>query len=442
MPPIIDAVTAATRFGFAAKSGDIEVIARDPRGWVLGQLARPPAPAAGDLPTAAAMVTAELEMRRNKGDLDARHAFEERAKAAYIAEMGARLDAAIASDTPLLDRLTYFWSNHFTVSILRPVVRGVAGAFEREAIRPHITGRFSDMLLAVARHPAMLLYLDNAISVGPNSPAGLRRDKGLNENLGRELLELHTLGVDGGYSQSDVEALARIITGWSLARPEDPNPGTFLFRPRMHEPGPKLLLGKSYAEAGYAEGEAALLDLAHAPATARHIATKLARHFIADDPPKDSVERLTRVFRDSGGELRQVTAAVVREEAAWRTPFAKLRRPDEFVIAACRVTGFTPEPEKLVGSLRTLDQMPFFAPSPAGWPDIAAAWASPEAVLHRAEWCERYAARVPDPPDPVAIAEQTFGDALPGETMQAIRLAPSRRAGLALLLASPQFQRR
>jgi uncharacterized protein (DUF1800 family) len=442
MPAIGDAVTAATRFGFAARAGDLALIARDPRGWVLGQLAQRAAPLPGDLPSAATMVVAEFEMRRDKGDTAAKRAFEERTKSVYLAEIAARLGAAIASETPLLERLTQFWSNHFTVSILRPMLRGFAASFEREAIRPHVTGRFSDMLLAVTRHPAMLLYLDNAISIGPQSRAGQRRDKGLNENLGRELLELHTLGVDGGYTQADVEALARIITGWSVARLADPDPGTFRFRPQIHEPGAKRLLGKSYGDAGYAEGEAALIDLAHHPATARHVAAKLARHFIADDPPKDSVERIARVFSDSGGDLRQVTAAVVKEDAAWRTPFAKIRRPDDLVIAACRVTGFTPRPEMLVGSLRILDQMPFFAPSPAGWPDTAAAWVSPEAVLHRAQWCERYAERVPDPPDPLALAEQAFGETLPEETTQAIRRAPTRRAGLALLLASPQFQRR
>ncbi len=442
MPPIAAALVAATRFGFAARNGDLAAIGRDPRGWVLGQLGRQPTPLPANLPSSASMVVAEFEMRRDKGDIAAKHEFNERVKAVYLAEIAARTAAAAMSDTPLLERLTLFWSNHFTVSAMRPVVRGFCAAFEREAIRPHVTGRFADMLLAATRHPAMLLYLDNAVSIGPDSLVGRRRDKGINENLGRELLELHTLGVDGGYTQADVEALARILTGWSVARLRDPGPGTFHFFPPIHEPGPKTLLGRTYREAGYEEGQAALLDLAHHPATARHIATKLARHFIADDPPKDSVERIARVFRDTGGDLRQVTAAVVKEDAAWSRPFAKLRTPTEMVIAACRVTGFTPPPPMLVGSLRILDQMPFFAPSPAGWPDQAANWMSPEAVLHRVQWCQTFAERVPDPPDPVAAAEAVFGEMLPEETMQAIRRAPSRRAGLALLLASPQFQRR
>ena len=446
MPPVSasDALTAATRFGLGARAGDLDIIARDPRGWVLGQLGKAPARLPSNLPGSARMVAAEFEMRRDKRDdkEDAKRAFNERVRAVYLAEIAARIDAAVTSETPLLERLTYFWSNHFTVSILRPAIRGFAPAFEREAIRPYVTGRFSDMLLAVARHPAMLLYLDNAISIGPDSIAGRRSGKGLNENLGRELLELHTLGVDGGYTQADVESLARILTGWSVARLNEPDSGHFRFRPFVHEPGPKVLLGKTYAEDGEVEGRAALLYLAHHPATARHVATKLARHFIADDPPRDSVERIARVFRESGGDLRPVTAAVVKEDAAWRTPFAKMRTPQELVVGACRIGAFTPPPEMVVNSLRTLDQMPFFAPSPAGWPDNAASWVSPEAVLRRAQWCQAYAARMPDPPDPVVLASAAFGEALPEETAQAIRLAPSRRAGLALLFASPQFQRR
>ncbi len=443
--PDTAALIAATRLGFAARPGDLADLSRDPRGWALAQLARPTPPLSAALPSAASMIVAEFEMRRDqraRPDEAAKRQFNERVQAVYLAEIGARVGAAVGSPMPLLERLCHFWSNHFTVSIQRPAVRGFAAAFEREAIRPHVTGRFADMLLAAARHPAMLLYLDNAVSIGPDSPVGRRRDKGLNENLGRELLELHTLGVDGGYSQRDVEALARILTGWSVARPQEPSPGGFFFRPMVHEPGAKMLLGRSFPEAGYGEGEAALRMLAAHPATARHVARKLARHFIADDPPPDSVERIARVFRDTGGDLRRVSAAVLGEDALWRTPFAKLRMPGEMVIAACRVTGFTPPPPMLVGGLRQLDQLPFAAPSPAGWPDTAADWVSPEAVLRRADWCQSFAQRLPEPPDPVELAQASFGAALSEETLQAIRRAPSRRLGVALLLASPHFQRR
>jgi uncharacterized protein (DUF1800 family) len=436
------AIIATTRFGFAARERDLAAVAGDPRGWVLGQLAHRPAQLPASLPSSASMVAAMLQARQDKKAGEQTGAKDE-LRAVFFAEIGARMNAAIASENPLLERLVLFWSNHFTVSALRPVVRGFVGAFEREAIRPHVTGHFADMLLAVACHPGMGFYLDNVQSIGPNSPFGRRRDKGLNENLGREILELHTLGVDGGYTQNDVEALARILTGWTIARLNDPSPGTFRFVPQIHEPGAKVLLGRTYAESGAGEGEAALRDLARHPATARHIAVKLARHFIADAPPQAAVDRIAKRYRDTDGDLHQVTAAMVNEVEAWQTPFAKVKTPTELVISACRASGLRDVPaEGLVGSLRVLDQPAFIAPSPAGWPDVAASWISPESVIRRAEWCQAFANRLPDPPDPVEIAAASLGDALPEETLQAIRLAPDRRIGLALLLASPEFQRR
>ncbi len=441
MTPAVNALIAATRFGFAAKPGELDIIAADPRGWVTRQIA-PPRPLAGDFPTAAAVLAETFAVQRDKKDPADRKEFNQRVRGIYFVEVAARIGAAVDSPAPLGERLTQFWSNHFTISALRPVVHGCAGAFEREAIRPHIFGRFADLLLAVESHPAMLLYLDNAQSIGPDSMAGVRQGKGLNENLGREILELHTLGVDGGYTQADVEALARILTGWSVARLKDDAPGSFKFYERAHEPGAKTLLGRRYAENGQGEGVEALRDLAQHPATARHIALKLARHFIADQPPPDAVARIAKSFIDSGGNLSRVTAAVVAEDAVWQTPFAKLRTPTDMLIAACRVAGFTPQPAMLVATLHMLDQQPFFAPQPSGWPDDAASWAAPEAVLRRAQWCEAFAGRIPDPPDPVILAEASLGPALSSETREAIARAPSRRDGFALALASPEFQRR
>src|SRR5665213_1397231 len=174
----------------------------------------------------------------------------------------------------------------------------------------------------------------------------------------------------------------------------------------------------------------------------RHVAVKLARHFIADEPPHDDVERIAKVFRDTGGDLRAVHTAVVETKDIWDKPFAKYRTPDDLVVSACRVAGFTPEAPMLVQSLKNLDQMPFYAPSPAGWPDAAAAWVSPESVLKRAEWCGNFAARIPNPPDPAQLADAVLGEAMPAETLEAIRRAPSRRDGLALLFAAPEFQKR
>lgn len=441
MTPSTSALIAETRFGFAARPGELDAIASDPRGWVTRQMVQPKT-LAGGLPTAAVMLAEQFQVMRDKKDPADRKEFNQRVRAVYLGEIAARTAAAAESDAPLAERMTQFWSNHFTVSAIRPLVHGSAGAFEREAIRPHVFGRFADMLLAVESHPAMLLYLDNALSIGPDFFAGQRLHKGLNENLGREILELHTLGVDGGYTQDDVVALARILTGWSVARLMDDAPGTFKFYERAHEPGAKTLLGKRYAEAGRDEGVAALDDLAAHPATARHVAQKLARHFIADQPPPGAVARIAKAFRDSGGDLARVAAAVVAEDEVWRTPFAKLRTPNDMLIAAFRVSGFTPQPPLIVGSLRLLDQQPFFAPQPSGWPDDAASWAAPEAVLRRAQWCEAFADRMPDAADPVALIDASIGPALSSETREAVARAPSRRAGIALALASPEFQRR
>jgi uncharacterized protein (DUF1800 family) len=441
---LTSAMVAATRFGYAPLPGELATIAQDPRGWALHQLEAKPTPLDTSLPAAATMVAEMLQARQEfhkQNDPDAKKAENQRLRAVYLAELDARMHAAVDGDAPLQERLVRFWSNHFTVSCVRPIIRGFAGAFEREAIRPHVNGRFVDMLLAVERHPAMLFYLDQVLSIGPNSQAGQRRHVGLNENLAREMMELHTLGVDGGYTQDDVEALARILTGWSIARLNDPNVGQFHFYPQLHEPGPQRLLGKIYPESGYDQGELALRDLAAHPATATHIATKLARHFIADDPPKDAVQRIAAVFRETGGDLKRVTQAVIREDAAWR-PFAKVRTPEDLLIAACRVTGFTPPPPFQVQILHVLDQQPFFAPQPEGWPDQAKDWIGPESVLHRAACCESFAARLPNPPDPVVLADDVFGEALPDKAAQAIRRAASRREGLALLIASPEFQRR
>jgi uncharacterized protein (DUF1800 family) len=441
---LTNALVAAMRFGYAPRAGELSTIAQDPRGWALHQLDAKSALLDPSLPAAPGMVAEMLQARqdfRKQNDPDAKKAENQRLRAVYLAEIDARTHAAVDGDAPLQERLTRFWSNHFTVSCVRPVIRGFAGAFEREAIRPHITGHFVNMLLAAERHPAMLFYLDQVLSIGPNSQVGQRQHRGLNENLAREMMELHTLGVDGGYTQDDVEALARILTGWSIARLKDPNAGEFHFYPQLHEPGAQTLLGRTYAESGYDQGELALRDLAAHPATATHIATKLARHFIADDPPKEPVQRIAAVFRETGGDLKRVTQAVIREDAAWQ-PFTKVRTPEDLLIASCRVTGFTPPAPFQVQTLHVLDQQPFFAPQPEGWSDRAKDWIGPESVLHRADCCENFAARLPNPPDPVILADDVFGEALPDEAAQAIRRAASRREGLALLVASPEFQRR
>ncbi|MDJ0944197.1 MAG: DUF1800 domain-containing protein [Kiloniellales bacterium] len=443
MTGLREAFIAANRFGLGARPGQLPTLASDPRGWLESQLDAEPAlpePLRG-LPPAREAVAAFLEARREGRDLA--KVIRRQAREAYMREAGLRTLAALRSEAPFHERLVAFWSNHFTVSVKRPVLFGVAGGFEREAIRPHVTGRFADMLLAASRHPAMLLYLDNAQSLGPNSRAGRWRGKGLNENLAREILELHTLGVDGGYAQDDVRALAKILTGWSLARPgKDADPGGFKFHRLAHEPGDKTLLGRRYREAGISEGEAALADLARHPATAQHIALKLGRHFIADTPPAAAVDRLARVFRDSDGDLRQVSLALVRLAEPWQEPLAKLKTPQDLVVSTLRATDFRGDAMRLVPPLRLLGQAPWSAPSPAGWPDTAELWAAPDALLKRIEFATAVAQRIGDRLDPRALAKAVIAPVAAPETGTMIARAPSRSDGLTLLLASAEFQRR
>jgi uncharacterized protein (DUF1800 family) len=362
----------------------------------------------------------------------------------FRADALARFQRAARAGVGFAERLVHFWSNHFCVSAAKgPLARAVAGCFEREAIRPHVLGRFGAMLKAVESHPAMLIYLDNAQSFGPSSMAGLNRKRGLNENLAREILELHTLGVAGGYTQADVTALARIITGWTFSGPEGRlgEPGTFVFFPNAHEPGDHALLGKVYAAGGIAQGEAALADLVRHPATARHIAAKLARHFVADEPPPRLVERLAKVFRDTDGDLKAVAIALVDADEAWTTPLAKMRTPEQFLLAALRAIDRMPEdPGALLGPLNVMGMPLWQPPGPNGWPDTVSAWASPKGIKSRLDVSAAIAARVKDLVNPTELLETIAGESASAETRQAIARAESRQQGLALLLMSPEFQ--
>ena len=446
-----DAIIAANRFGYGCGPAGTAVIGSDPKHWLKAQLARPAWPASlNGLPESASLVVQELQLRKLREDMKKRGEVPlpgqrmpgQDGHRPYLDEVAARYLAAANSATPLIERLVAFWSNHFTVSGIRPVVRPIAGAFEREAIRPHLLGSFEDMVLAVVQHPAMGLYLDNAISVGPNSRVGERRDKGLNENLGRELLELHTLGVDGGYTEEDVRALARILTGWSLARLEDPGPGRFKFRDGIHEPGPKTLLGRVYPEDGMREGLAAIRDISRHPSTARHIARKLAVHFIADRPPQGAIDRLAAVFRQSQGNLLAVTEALIDLPEAWQSYQQKVKTPWDLVVSASVATGIRLPPDQVNGGLVKLGQAVYMAPAPSGWGDDAASWVGPEAVLHRVEWCQGFAERADPSLDPLSVIDAGLGDALPASSRNAVALAESRPTALAMVLASPAFQRR
>jgi uncharacterized protein (DUF1800 family) len=433
---------ALTRFGLGRHGA--EPVPADPHAWLRAQLDAPdPTPTAGKLTTAQGLAIFvqhrdALHAARRAGVADPGKTVENTVQETFRAEAADQLGTALLAPAPFRERLVWFWTNHFTVAARKPETTATIGAYVREAIRPHVTGRFGDMLLAVMRHPAMLAYLDNETSMGPNSLRGRQHGRGLNENLARECLELHTVSPAAGYTQADVTSFAAVLTGWSIAL-HDP-PFGFRFRPDLHEPGEKTVLGRTWPE-GEQGGVELLAFLANHPATHRHLAQKLARHFVADDPPPDQVGRLEAVLRDTGGDLGAVSAALIELPGAW-TPFTKLRAPQDYVICSLRALGATPEQvPNLFAMISALGQPPFHAPFPIGWPDRAADWAAPEAVMQRIDWAHAVAGRAAML-DPVIVADNSLGPLLGADTLTEIRRAGSRQDALTLMLASPEFMRR
>lgn len=479
---------AVNRFGLGARPG--EALPAEPKRWLLDQLAAfDPRPAAlAGTPTSAEMAAqyhgfllqirdatggkavpalaaipplagAPVAPKEKTPQMDLRAELRAGYRASYLALAQARLAAAVVSPTPFPERLVHFWANHFAVSADKLESVGLAGTLEFEAIRPHLTGSFADLLLAVEHHPAMLLYLDQAQSIGPASVVGQRaanrppnatgpkRKVGLNENLAREIMELHTLGVGSGYTQADVQELARGLTGWSVGgfvrRPlgvEAPD-GAFVFQTDWHEPGTRTLLGVRYPDRGAQQGETMLRALAVHPATARHLATKLARHFVADEPSPALVDRLAAVHVATGGNLTAVYRALIDAPEAWATPLPKFKTPWDWTVSALRAVGAKTADARSVGALAALGQ-PIWRPgSPAGWDDIAASWAAPDALLRRVEVAQRIAAAVPGV-DARALGPQLLPGTWSPGTAAAIARADSPAQGLAMLLVAPEFLRR
>ena len=424
---------AFNRFGLGRRGA--ETAPDDPLGWLAEQLdASDPALGSGkpDSLTAFEVIRNYVEGRTTSalppiGDLFRQH------EAAAMAR-------AVLTDLPFRERLVWFWTNHFCVSSRRGAwVLALLGPYVREAVRPHVTGRFSDMLRAVMHHAGMLDYLDNLGSTGPDSPHGRRHGGGLNENLARECLELHTVGADGGYTQADVVALAMMLTGWTVARPGDPSPG-FRFAVARHQPGEKTFMGRRYPE-GLAGAEMALMWLACHPATYRHLGAKLARHFIADDPPEPAIARIAAVLADTGGDLRAAMLAVLDIGQAWQ-PLTKRRTPLDFTVAVYRALELPPEAQPPASWVaHRLGQPLWGAPLPNGWPDIAAPWATGEAILRRADVAFELAGHAVGA-DAEAVGDSALGALLEPATRAAIHASGSPREALAMLFASHEFQRR
>lgn len=453
---------AAHRFGLG--EAEAATVGADAAAWLTAQIGAADAQTGALLAPFAQALAVQQQARRLRTP-EAEAALREQVQA----DLRARLATAAATPRPFAERLALFWANHFTVSLAKGSCQGLVGCHEREAIRPHIAGRFADLLQAAVSHPVMLRYLDNNASAGPQSrvvqrlrrragPEAAPRLTGLNENLAREVLELHTLGVQGGggaygpwggYSQADVGALAAILTGWR-GTGSDYGLDERGFDASWHQPGDKQLLGRRYGEGPQALQQA-LQDLARHPSTARHLATKLARHFVADVPPLSLVERLARIWSDSDGHLTSVYQALIASPEAWQPGQAKLRTPEEFVIAALRLL----QPPAQIGAaalrgrpraadlgLAAMGQRPQSAPSPAGWPDRADEWLGPEALWQRLEWSQRLADQLGHQVDARALARASLGPLLGEATRQQIERAADGRQALALLLMAPEFQRR
>lgn len=447
-----DAFTAVTRFGLGAQPGDLAEVSRDPRGWLAAQLNTQYVQneALSSLPSTMDAIhqTRNILQEQKEGKLamlidkikDARQEMNED----YIRDISAITRASVGSPAPFFERLVMFWRNHFTVSITKPRDRLLVTAFERDAVRPNVLGNFHDMLLASTRHPAMQIYLDNVQSVGPHSRGGERRGKGLNENLAREIMELHTLSVNGGYSQNDVTEFAKILTGWTVDAQDRGDGSGFLFAPNLHEPGPKTIMGVTYPEAGVDEGEEALASFAQSPSTAKFIAAKLARHFIADNPPPAAVNTLQAAFMRNNGELIPVYRTLIDLQETWQTPLSKVKTPNDFILSLLKATGIIDKipDRRLIMAYKSLNQLPFAAPSPAGWSDRADDWIGAEALLQRIDMSRLVARVIHTQVEPVELLNNTIGPVASNETKFAVAHAGSEQEAIALLFSSPEFQRR
>ena len=364
---------------------------------------------------------------------------------AVIAEVDARFNGTMKSPRiGFNERMVMFWTNHFAISQKKnQQVAAISGAYEREAIRPHVFGKFYDLVLAVETPPAMLIYLDNYQSIGPNSAGARAGGKGLNENLAREILELHTMGVGSGYTQADVTNFAKVITGWSINKnPNKGAVGTFIFTDRTHEPGAQTVVGKTYGQGGMDQGKAVLRDLCRHPATARHIATKLARHFIADEPPPALVKTLSETFLRTDGDLAEVSRALINAPESWPAKQLKMRSPLEYVAATLRATGATLKPQAITNALNAMGQPWWQPPGPNGFPDTVAAWASPESLATRMDFANGLTTSADRSVDPRAFAESRLGPLLDDHTREAVARAESQAQGLGLVFLSPEFMRR
>jgi uncharacterized protein (DUF1800 family) len=473
---------AMNRFGLGARPD--QLVTGNPQKWLLNQFGRyNPRPASiaseADRTVIAAALTeysqiakqARQEREKSKDETaganmkDAeRKDVRKEIRDMYMAAANARLASAVSTTTDFPERLVHFWSNHFAVSVQKLPVLALAGDYEFSAIRPNIMGKFSALLTAATQHPAMLIFLDQAQSIGPGSPLAQniaqRRNKefGLNENLAREILELHTLGVRTGYSQSDVTELARALTGRTVAGigggpfqrvlRDKAEPGQSVFLDAIHQPGKRQIMGKTYSQSGPDQAAAILADLAVHPSTAKHLAKKLAVHFVSDNPPPSLIAKLEANFLKTGGDLPSLYRTLIEAPEAWPARWdasvAKFKSPWEWVVSSMRALNVQDIPGN--GKAAPLFEMlgqPIWKPgSPAGFADTNETWAGGAALMRRIELAERLSRRSASSVDARQLAPKILPGILAQPTIEGIARSESPMQGLSLLLVSPEFLRR
>jgi len=450
---------AVNRFGYGARGDELDKAKADPKTWLLAQLKviefSDSQPSSDEIFIAYGAFQQQKKLMKKQqkkreitqsveSDKEIKESkmIKQAARKTYIKMSSAALKQAISSDHSVSWRLLDFFSNHFSVSTSGRLMLGLSPTLEREAIAPNLLGNFSDMLLAVEQHPAMLVFLNNEKSFGPNSRMAKKRKVGLNENLAREIMELHTLGVNGGYKQADVIELAKGITGWSVKRPKKEHGTGFVFRSYGHEPGSRTLLGKEYAHRGIDQGRQMLRDLAMHPSTANYVCTKIAHHFVSENPPQSLIDKMQKTWLNNQGNIKKVMLTLFDAEEAWLQSPQKFKTPREFVISAYRAIAPNKINDRtLFNSLTNLGQMPFNAGSPAGFSDDESDWLGASALMARVEWSSLVSAQLKRV-NAEKVMATALGKSISQNTYQMVMRAESRQQASTLLLMSPEFQRR
>ncbi len=457
MKPSFEQTISSVRFGCGLRPGD--AAPDSPQAIMRGLRNFQPRPGreVADLETRSDLLRTQRKARNARkekgGDMKMAEAILDDVRRDYVEivvnDAQDSFATAVDSESGFFERLSAFWTDHFTVASDNRRLTLLVADMIRTAIRPNVTTSFPEMLSAVTKHPAMLVYLNQNRSVGPNSEIGQRRERGLNENLAREILELHTLGVGGGYGQKDVREFAELLTGLATSQ------RGFEFRPRMAEPGAERVLGRKYGDNGRAEladVEDALRDLALHPQTADHLATKLVVHFIGAPADPGLVRDMARAYREAGGRLNPMYRVMLEHESAWSLPLLKAKTPFDYVVSAFRAYGLTGRDirQMKTDDFRKTVQLPvarmgqpFLQPAgPNGWPEEPEAWITPSNLAARVIWAHETAQRFARERDPRVFLDETLGPIASPQLASAVAGAETRFEGVAVVLASPEFNRR